>query len=78
MNTMDSHKRTIVKTLTWRVVATTVTMLVSYIWLGEWGSAVALAITANVIKSLLYYLHERGWNRVGFGRREEVKEDYTI
>lgn len=75
---MDSHKRTIVKTLTWRVVATTVTMLVSYIWLGEWGSAVALALTANVIKSLLYYLHERGWNRVGFGRREEAKEDYTI
>ena len=75
---MDSHKRTIVKTMTWRVVATTVTMLVSYVWLGEWGSAVALAITANAIKSLLYYLHERGWNRVGFGIRKEAKEDYTI
>ena len=75
---MDSPKRSLAKTMTWRVIATTVTMLVSYMWLGEWGSAFALAITANAIKSLLYYLHERGWNRIDFGIKKEAKDDYTI
>ncbi len=74
---MESHKRSLIKTIVWRIIATTVTMLVSFMWLGEWTSAIALAITANVIKMLLYYLHERTWNRIDFGRKK-VREDYTI
>ncbi len=74
---MESRKRSIVKAITWRIIATVVTMLVSFIWLGEWSSSIALALMANGIKGLLYYLHERGWNRIGFGR-EKVKEDYMI
>ena len=74
---MESHKRSLTKTISWRIIATTITILVSYIWLGEWTSAIGLAVTANVIKSLLYYLHERWWNRLNFGRYK-AKEDYTI
>ena len=74
---MESRKRSLIKSLVWRVVATTVTMLVSFIWLGEWTSAIVLAITANAIKSVLYYAHERLWNRTNFGRKT-VKEDYMI
>jgi adenylylsulfate kinase len=75
---MESHKRSIVKTITWRLIAITVTILISYIWLREWGSSIALSLVANGIKFLLYYLHERGWNRIGFGRKKEIPEDYTI
>ncbi len=74
---MESHKRTIMKTIIWRVIATATTLLVSYIWLGEWSSAFALAITANVIKALFYYVHERAWNRIQWGRRK-IQEDYVI
>ena len=74
---MESRRRSLAKTIFWRIIATTVTMLVSFIWLGEWTSAVALALTANVIKMLLYYIHERTWNRISFGRKK-VKEDYMI
>lgn len=65
---LESHKRSIIKAITWRIIALIVTLLVSYIWLGEWGSSIALAITANGIKILLYYLHERGWNLLSWGR----------
>ncbi len=65
---METHKRSLVKTISWRIIATAVTLVVSYIWLGEWTSAVALAITANGIKALLYYVHERGWNQLSWGR----------
>ena len=75
---MESHWRSIIKTVTWRLVALTVTMLTSYIWLQEWGSSIALALTANGIKVLLYYLHERGWNRIDIGRKKHIVEDYQI
>ncbi len=75
---MDSRRRSIVKSITWRLVAVTITMLVSYIWLQEWGSSIILALTANGIKALLYYLHERGWNKIEFGRQQKPPEDYTI
>jgi uncharacterized membrane protein len=53
-------------------------MLISYIWLQEWGSSLVLALVANGIKALLYYMHERGWNRIDFGRKKEIREDYQI
>ncbi len=74
----ESHKRSIVKSITWRLIAVAVTMLISYIWLGDWGSSIALSLIANGIKAVLYYMHERGWNRLDFGRKKEIAEDYTI
>lgn len=75
---MESHSRSIVKSITWRLIAIAVTMLISYIWLQEWGSSIILALVANSIKALLYYLHERGWNKISFGRKKEIPEDYMI
>lgn len=74
---METRKRSLAKTATWRGIAIAVTLLISYMWLGEWKSAIALALTANGIKAGLYYMHERVWDRSDFGR-EKVKEDYTI
>ena len=74
---MESHKRSLIKTISWRIIATAVTMIVSFIWLGEWGKAVTLALTANAIKMVFYYAHERFWNKIDFGRKK-VSEDYTI
>ncbi len=74
---IESRKRSLAKTISWRIIATAVTILVAFIWLGEWTTSIALAITANGIKAVLYYTHERAWNRTSFGRKK-VKEDYTI
>ena len=74
---MESHKRTLMKTIIWRVIATTVTTLMAYAWFREWTSSISMAIAANALKTLLYYLHERTWDRIGFGRKK-VREDYMI
>ncbi len=74
---MESRKRSLVKSISWRIIATTITMLVAFIWLEEWTTSITLAITANGIKAALYYAHERGWNKIDFGRKK-VREDYVI
>ncbi len=78
---MESHKRSIAKTISWRIIATAVTILLAYIWLGEWASSVSLGIAANGLKALLYYLHERGWNLSSWGRvisPRSMEDDKTI
>ncbi len=74
---MESRRRSMVKAATWRIVALVITMLVSFMWLGEWTTSIALALAANGIKALLYYLHERIWDRTDFGRKK-IEEDYVI
>ncbi len=74
---MESRKRSLVKSVSWRIIATAVTMLVSYIWLEEWTTSIILALTANGIKAAFYYVHERVWNKIDFGRKK-TREDYMI
>tara|TARA_Y100000310_G_C20246699_1_gene607147 strand:- start:352 stop:591 length:240 start_codon:yes stop_codon:yes gene_type:complete len=74
----ESKRRSLAKSITWRLIAVTVTMVISYLWLGDWGSSIALSLVANAIKALLYYMHERGWNRIDFGRTKPAEEDYMI
>ena len=65
---MDTHKRTIVKTITWRIIATVTTVLTIYYWTDNWSLALASGLVANALKTIFYYIHERLWNMTDFGR----------
>ena len=65
---MDLHKRTIVKTITWRIIATVTTIIVIYFWTGSWTASFGAGIVANILKTVFYYIHERLWNKTDFGR----------
>ena len=56
---MESHKRTIIRAITWRIVAT----LVTAAWTGLSG-----AIIINIVMTAAHYIHERLWLRVGWGK----------
>ncbi len=64
---MDSHSRTIMKALSWRVIATCVTFTVALIITGELKFAAEIGLADTIIKLGAYYLHERTWMRVKFG-----------
>jgi len=57
-----------VKTFTWRVIATLVTMSVAWIILGRVSHALEIGLLDTVIKLGAYYGHERVWDRVAIGR----------
>jgi uncharacterized membrane protein len=65
---MDTHKRSIYKTITWRIIATVTTVVVIYIWTKSWSISLISGIVANLIKTVFYYIHERLWNRTDYGR----------
>ncbi len=65
---MERHKRTIAKTITWRITAFILTFIVIYLWTGKLAESTGIAAILNSIKMIGYYIHERIWNKTDFGR----------
>ena len=59
--------RSIVKAITWRITASLDTFFISYIITGQFDWATSIAFFEIITKAILYYLHERGWNRISWG-----------
>ena len=60
--------RSVIKALSWRMVATGVTATVAFWVTGELRFAAAIGILDTLIKLGAYYGHERLWNRIHIGR----------
>tara|TARA_R110000822_G_scaffold225120_2_gene357961 strand:+ start:630 stop:1082 length:453 start_codon:yes stop_codon:yes gene_type:complete len=64
-----TQKQTLYKTITWRVIATTTTFLISGAVLNAFDEiALYVALAELVSKFILYYIHERIWLRLPLGR----------
>lgn len=64
----ETHRRSIAKAISWRATGTADTFLISWIITGEPLLATGIAGTELATKITLYYLHERVWSRVPWGR----------
>jgi len=64
---LESQKRHIAKTITWRAVGTLDTMLLSWIITGNPLVGLKIGLTELLTKMFLYYLHERVWYRIDYG-----------
>lgn len=68
----DSNLRSFVKGVTWRITGTIDTMVMAFIVTGHIENAVKIGLTEVFTKVGLYYLHERLWNIIRFGRIDGV------
>jgi uncharacterized membrane protein len=62
---MSSYKRHLAKTLTWRMVGTIDTIILSWVITGNPLTGLKIGFSEVVTKMLLYYLHERAWFNIG-------------
>ena len=65
---MDTPTRSLAKALSWRITGTLDTFIISWIITGTAALAGAIAVTEVITKIVLFWLHERAWNRVSWGR----------
>lgn len=65
----DGQPRTISKSVTWRILITCSNFLIPYFLTGSMGKALAFLTIATFLNIAIYYLHERAWNRIGWGKR---------
>jgi len=64
----ETNKRSVVKGITWRLIATTTTMVIVYIFFGRLDLAIAAGLLESILKVGLYWWHERVWHKVRWGR----------
>ena len=73
--------RSLTKTITWRILATSDTFLIAWLITGKWSWAGAIAGIEVITKMFLYYGHERVWDKIKWGREPlEIfpSEDWKI
>lgn len=64
----ESPKRSIIKSISWRVIGTLDTIIISWIVTGTLTLAFSIGIIELVTKMALYFFHERIWNNISWGK----------
>ncbi len=67
---MESHFRSIVKAITWRAGGTVITFAVAWILTQEFELAAQIGVLDTAVKLGAFYVHERAWNRLSFGKKK--------
>ncbi len=65
----ETNQRSIVKGISWRVVATATTIIIIYFFFGRLDLAIAAGLIESVLKVGLYWAHERAWFKVQWGKK---------
>ncbi|HEU5070214.1 MAG TPA: DUF2061 domain-containing protein [Verrucomicrobiae bacterium] len=73
----EKPHRSIVKAISWRATGTVDTIVISFLVTGQVKMAFSIGFVELFTKVALYYVHERIWNKLSFGR-VKPKDDYTI
>ncbi len=66
----EAHHRTILKTISWRIIATCTTMTIVYFFTGQVALSLGVGVVEVITKMIFYYLHERAWSLSHLGRKE--------
>jgi uncharacterized membrane protein len=72
---METHQRTLAKTISWRVIATFITGLLGWLFTGSATFALGLGLSDTFIKFFIYYIHERTWSRIKIGYKKPLGID---
>lgn len=68
MREQETNMRSVAKSITFRVLATLTTMILVYIFFRRLDLAAIIGGLEMLIKLILYFFHERIWNRVSWGK----------
>ena len=65
----ETIARTTVKTVSYRVLGSSITFVISYMFTGHVAISAGISVTEFVLKPMMYWIHERLWNRVAWGKQ---------
>ena len=64
----DTTRRSLVKTISWRITGSSATFLIVYLISGNISIAGTIAVIQLTANTILYYIHERVWNKIRWGQ----------
>jgi uncharacterized membrane protein len=73
----ETRRRSVVKSISWRIFAAIITSCVVYAITGKGDFAAKVGLIDTGVKLFIYFLHERVWDRIGYGRVPSAP-DYEV
>ena len=69
LSNSETSLRSLIKTITWRITGSSATFIISYAISGNLGIAGTIAVIQLTANTILYFIHERIWNRIRWGTK---------
>lgn len=63
----ETKTRSVVKSITWRMLATITTIILVKIFTGNLKIAISVGFVETLSKLMIFYVHERTWTQVRWG-----------
>ncbi|MEP0713691.1 DUF2061 domain-containing protein [Algoriphagus sp.] len=73
----DSNAKSLLKSISWRIVGTIDTIIISYFVTGEMVMAISIGSVEVFSKIILYYFHERVWENTPKTQADDTQEKYA-
>lgn len=64
----DTRKRSIMKSISWRITGIIILLIISWLITHDWKVMTLITVIFHGIRVILYYFHERIWEKVSWGR----------
>lgn len=74
----EKHARAVIKAVTYRGLGTLVTISVVYAFTGQLALSVGVGAVEVLSKMLFYYIHERLWERIPWGKAKHPLSDLPV
>jgi uncharacterized membrane protein len=71
---IETHRRTIARMISYRITAWLFTILWTYMFTGDIGSATGFATLLHLLLSVDYYIHERIWLKITWGTTDKSQD----
>ena len=75
---MDTKIRSWVKSVVWRVIGIILLGAISYLITGNWKEMTIITVLFHSIRVILYYFHERLWERISWGKLKHPLSDLPV
>ncbi|MAG73452.1 hypothetical protein CL620_03995 [archaeon] len=66
----EKKKRSIAKMISWRIIASSTTIVLVYLVTNRVDLSVGVGMAEALLKMAFYYTHERGWDKIEWGRKD--------
>ena len=69
----EHHSRSVAKAITYRVLIILSNGIIVYLYTHQWRTTLDVMGISSVVSTLIYFVHERAWNHIHWGKRHIKK-----
>ncbi|MEA3560151.1 MAG: DUF2061 domain-containing protein [Candidatus Omnitrophota bacterium] len=75
---LETHARAWVKSVVWRVLGIVILGVISWLVTHSWKEMTIITLIFHGLRFVLYYFHERLWERITWGRKKHPLSEFKI